>query len=256
MSAPYQRPFARYYDLLYSDKDYEAECDLIEQVFERYSTSTPRSVLDAGCGSGGHSVSLARRGFEVTGVDRADGLLERARKKAENAGGAAEFHEADLRDFTLHRQFDACVSMFAVLSFQISNDDVQRTLRRIREHLAPGGLFVLDVWHGPAVLIHRSEKRLKAMDGDGIRLLRFATPTLDVMRHVNQTEHRILAIDKDSHLADEVVEKQDVRYFFPQELAFHLDVAGFDTVRLFSFPHLDKEATQDDWELGVVARAK
>jgi len=73
--------YADQYDLLYSDKNYEAECDLIEEVFRRYAKSSVETILDLGCGTGGHAFPLARRGYRVTGVDRSAEMLAHAREK-------------------------------------------------------------------------------------------------------------------------------------------------------------------------------
>ena len=56
------------YDLLYQDKDYEAEVDVIEHVFATHGHGRVRRVLDLGCGTGGHAAPLAQRGYEVVGI--------------------------------------------------------------------------------------------------------------------------------------------------------------------------------------------
>jgi len=238
MAEPFQKEFARFYDLLYSDKDYDLECDLIESVIGQYALERPSSILDAGCGSGGHAIELAKRGYEIWGLDRSEALLSRAQERAES-------------------EHDLCIAMFAVLSFQLSNDDIQQVLKRIRKHLEPGGLFICDVWHGPAVLMQRPEKRLKTATKDGLRLYRFAEPRLNAMEHTNEVKQHLLVIDDtDQRSVEEVVESQVVRFFFPQEIIFHLAVAGFDVLKLFAFPYLEKDASEADWELGLVARAR
>jgi ubiquinone/menaquinone biosynthesis C-methylase UbiE len=60
MSQSFGLIYSDAYDLIYRDKDYNAECDLIERIFQTYSNST-RSVLDLGCGTGNHAFPLAQR---------------------------------------------------------------------------------------------------------------------------------------------------------------------------------------------------
>jgi len=50
--------YASSYDGLYRDKDYEAECDFLEQIFARYARAPIRTILDLGCGTGGHALAL------------------------------------------------------------------------------------------------------------------------------------------------------------------------------------------------------
>jgi len=137
---------------LYKDKDYEAECDFLEQIFSRCAKYPIRTILDLGCGTGGHALPLARRGYEVTGVDLSEHMLERARQKAAEAGLAISFHQGDIRILDLGCTFDVVVAMFAVISYQTSNEDLAAAFRSARRHLKPGGLFVFDCWFGPAVL--------------------------------------------------------------------------------------------------------
>src|SRR5260370_41240685 len=100
--------YANAYDVLYQDKDYASECDLIERVFAEYAAGRRvKGVLDLGCGTGGHAVPLAERGYEVVGVDRSAEMLrhavERSRadqdaahasSRAEHAAAQASVREA------------------------------------------------------------------------------------------------------------------------------------------------------------------
>src|SRR5690349_22945696 len=98
MNQVFGREYAGSYDTLYHDKDYAGECDLIEHVFRVYGDGRVSSVLDLGCGTGNHALPMARRGYEVVGVERSASMLSRARQKlaAENRANET-LHEADLR---------------------------------------------------------------------------------------------------------------------------------------------------------------
>ena len=74
--------YASFYDALYSEKDYEAECDLIEEIVHRYGDGGVNTILDLGCGTGGHTIPLSQRGYMVTGVDRSEPMLAQARLKS------------------------------------------------------------------------------------------------------------------------------------------------------------------------------
>jgi predicted TPR repeat methyltransferase len=72
------RAYAEIYDWLYSDKDYAGECDLLEELFRRCSGREIQSILDLGCGTGGHAFPLADRGYQVLGVDRSADMIAQA----------------------------------------------------------------------------------------------------------------------------------------------------------------------------------
>ncbi len=159
--------YANQYDLLYTDKDYEAECDLIEEVFRKYGDGEIKTILDLGCGTGNHTIPLASRGYHVTGIDISEDMITHAQKKANSMLSALcsvpVFIEGDVRSIDLQQQFDAVLMMFAVLGYQTTSEDVLAALNTVSRHLKPGGLFICDVWYGPAVLIQRPTERVKIM---------------------------------------------------------------------------------------------
>lgn len=114
------KEYALAYDYLYKDKDYEKECDFIGRVFKKFSGRV-ETILDLGCGTGGHALILAKRGYEVLGVDCSQEMLDIAITKAGKRNLSIEFIRDDITDIRLHRKFDAVISMFAVMSYQTTN---------------------------------------------------------------------------------------------------------------------------------------
>ena len=97
-----------------------------------------RSVLDAGCGTGRVAIELARRGFEVVGLDADPGMLSAARAKAPEL----EWIEADLSTLDLPgRRFDAVVMAGNVMIFVVPGTE-GAVLERLAAHVGPGGLVV------------------------------------------------------------------------------------------------------------------
>src|SRR3989442_14186093 len=91
--------FARYYDIIYHNLvNYEGDVDFIEAVFRRYHVN-PRTILDLGCGTGNHDIPLARRGYQVTGLDQSPAMFSLARKKTTESRVRVRFVRADMRAF-------------------------------------------------------------------------------------------------------------------------------------------------------------
>lgn len=145
--------------------------------------------------------------------------------------------------------------MFAVISYQTANEDLAAAFHTARQHLGPGGLFVFDCWFGPAVLTQRPVDRLKIIEASDERIIRFATPTLDVLRHTVRVDYKVLRL-KDGCVLDEVDESHLMRFLFPQELTHYLEEVGFLTRRLCPFLQLDSDLNERDWNGAVVAEAK
>ncbi len=256
MSEPFGAGYAGAYDDLYRDKDYAAECERIRDTFRVHGSGAVRSVLDLGCGTGGHLVRLARMGYGVVGVDRSADMLERARDKSRELPSESrpELHEGDIRALDLGRRFDAVLMMFAVLGYQIENADVLAALTTARRHLDPGGLFVFDVWYGPAVLREKPSARFKVVPTARGRILRAAAAQLDTRRHVCTIHYEVWGL-ADRRLVAETRESHRMRYFFPRELEFYLTCAGFSLLRLEAFPGPGREPDETTWNVLGVGRA-
>lgn len=112
------KDYAKYYNLLYSDKDYKKETDYIESLIRRYLPDNNNLVLDAGCGTGKHAILLAERGYHVTGIDRSEEMIGIA---DENRNDNSDFHVMDITHFELDTRFDVVISLFHVASYQTSN---------------------------------------------------------------------------------------------------------------------------------------
>lgn len=102
-------------------------------------------ILDLACGPGRHSVALAQKGFEVTGVDLSPSLVSRARSLAEKQAVEVEWVLHDMRTFRRSGQFDLCLCMFSSFGYFGGPQDDLSVLRTMHENLAPGGVCVIDV---------------------------------------------------------------------------------------------------------------
>jgi SAM-dependent methyltransferase len=194
--------YADQYDLLYTDKDYEAECDLIEEVFRKYGNGEVKTILDLGCGTGNHAIPLASRGYEVTGVDISPDMLHLATEKVHAFPQPQSYSQSqptfllgDVRSIDLQQQFDAVLMMFAVLGYQMTNEDVFAALHTVSRHLKPGGLFICDVWYVPAVLIQRPTERVKIIPTPKGKIIRTASGQLDTYRHLCEVRYHIFCIE-------------------------------------------------------------
>jgi len=250
----YGETYANEYDKLYGDKDYQAECDLIEQTFHRFAKGEVRSIIDFGCGTGNHSILLAHRGYRVTGLDLSAEMLRIARRKAAEANVDLTWVEGDIRNAQVPGSFDAGLFMFSVLGYLLPNEHVMAALANARRHIRTGGLLVFDVWYGPAVLSIGPSDRAKVVPTSGGRLIRIVTPHLNVRQHICEVHYHLWLLNGDRVVA-ESEEMHPVRYFFPMELELMLSQSGFALTLLSAFPTLDGPADETTWNAIGVAVA-
>lgn len=254
MNTVFGEAYSKYYDILYGDKDYDKECDFIEETFSEYSRVRPVKVLDLGCGTGGHLVRLARRGYKLVGIDRSASMVKIASENIRELGLDSEVHVADILDFSFDAKFDACICMFAVINYIVEADDLAKTLANIRRHLRRDAVSIFDLWYGPAVLSVKPSARVKVVEKGGVKVIRAVVPELDTFKHTQRSNYYLFAI-KDGMLIDEVHEIHTLRYFFPQELTHYLGEAGFEVLRFCEFPYLNRSPSENTWNVAVVARA-
>ena len=135
---------ARYYDWEHADYDVDVP------LFQDFARRTGGPILELACGSGRLMAPLLELGERVVGIDSSGPMLERARHALGSAGllGRATLHEADVRRFTLDERFRLAIFGLDSFGLLLSIDDQLAALRRIRQHLVPGGLLILDLSNG------------------------------------------------------------------------------------------------------------
>ena len=250
MTEIFGRDYAAAYDLLYAEKDYDAECDILEAAF-REAERPVHTVLDLGCGTGIHAIKLAQRGYEVVGVDLSEEMLAGARDRALGVSNV-EFALGDMRSVRVGRSFDAVICMFAVLGYQTSDQDVADALGTVRNHLAPGGPFIFDVWYGPAVEATGPEPRTRVIPTEAGELERQASATLEPAAHLCTVSYELTS--RQASMPDRVVrEEHRMRYFFADEVDESLRAAGLSLTRLVPFPDHGQGLTAETWNVLAVA---
>jgi SAM-dependent methyltransferase len=249
----YGPELARLYDEFYATKPYVEEARFVSECFAVAGIPPGRRVLDLACGTGGHALELAAFGYEVVGVDIAEGMLEEARRKASSRGLAVEFLCQDLRQLDVGEgAYDAAVCLFDSLGYLLTDADIANALSRIHRSLKLGGVFVVEAWHGAAMLSAY----------DKVRVRRFSLPGEEVVR-VSETE-----VDADSQSAtvsytvfrqapdgrwDCFREEHRNRFFFRQDLARLLEGAGLIPYRWLA-GYADGPITMETWHLIAVCR--
>jgi SAM-dependent methyltransferase len=213
--------YARYYDLLYRDKDYEAEAGFVAGLISRHAPHA-KSLLELGCGSGVHASLLAGRGYSVHGVDRSADMLAKARARLSRIPAEVSrrlaFSEGDVRNIRLGQRFDCVISLFHVMSYQTTNADLLAALTTVREHLVPGGAFIFDCWYGPAVLAQRPAVRVKRMQDAATSVTRIAEPVLHPNDCLVDVAYTVFVRDLATDAVDTISETHRMRYLFRPEI--------------------------------------
>lgn len=135
------------------------------------------SVLDMGCGTGRHSIELARRGLRVVGVDFSGQMLFEAKRAAQRAGVSAEFVEADATEYRHPEPVDAAICLCEGGFGLIGHNEDPLThdisiLRNIADSVREGGMFVLTALNGYAPIRRASQEEVEVGAFDPATLVR------------------------------------------------------------------------------------
>lgn len=133
-----------FFPILFPEERFEVAEEQVEKILGLVEFKG-KSVLDIACGPGRHSVVLAIKGLDVTGVDLSPFLIGKARERAEVAGVDIEWVNDDMRNFRRPEGFDLALSMFTSFGYFENKEDDLRVLRNIFESLVNGGAFLIDI---------------------------------------------------------------------------------------------------------------
>jgi SAM-dependent methyltransferase len=165
---------AEYYDVIYGAfKDYATEVAQIARLLRRLNPQC-YTVLDVGCGTGEHARRLAAEGFAVDGIDIEPAFVRIASQKH----AAGRFIVADMSDFHLAERYEAVLCLFSSIGYLCTLDRVTSALTCFREHLAPGGVALVEPWFPPGVL-DPEQRFTHTGEAQGVRVSRHSRTEVD-----------------------------------------------------------------------------
>jgi len=225
------------------------ECDFIEKEIEYNKRTT---ILDIGCGTGRHSIELAKRGYPVVGIDLSESLLQRAKEKASEQNLQITFHKHDARNLPFLHEFDLVIMLCEGAFPLMETDEMNfQILQNAANSLKPNGKLIFTTLNGLFPLFHSVKKFLDSERKDGNA--RYGNNIFDLMTF---RDHNITYVEDD--LGNKKELERNERYYVPTEITWLLKTLEFKTIDIFgaklgAFSRSDKLST-DDYEMLVIAQ--
>ena len=216
--------WGRYYDLIYGRRmDYESQCNHLRSLFEETGVPEGGRILDLGCGTGGHAITLAGMGYRVTGIDDSKPMVEIATEKA--GGLPAEFLHQDMTDLDLLGGFDAAICMFGGFGHITEIADVRRALRGISSLLLPGAPFIFEYWNvGGMKPEHTGSEEVER---DGLKVIRLARSVFDPTANIVDIRFEF-TVRRDGKAVEQFLVRTSIRSYERGEMEGLLADADFD----------------------------
>jgi 2-polyprenyl-3-methyl-5-hydroxy-6-metoxy-1,4-benzoquinol methylase len=241
--------YAESYDREPFTRGTAGEADFIEREIRN---NREYRILDIGCGTGRHSIELARRGYRVTGIDLSASQIKKAREKAARAEVDVQFMVKDAVALNFNNEYDLalviCEGAFALMETDEKNYLILQNASRA---LRLGGKLILTTLNGLYPLFHSVKNFIDAHPG-GVST---RAESFDLMTFRN---HSSIEMKDDSGK----IKKLDCneRHYVPSEMTWLLKSAGFKTVDIFGCPlgafSRDNPLTAGDFEMLVVAEKR
>ena len=166
------KKYGDYYNLLYQDKDYEGEVNYIDKLIANFGKKK-KELLEFGSGTGDHGSFLTKYGYVVHGVERSAEMVALSRK---SKGFTCE--QGDITKINLGRSYDCVLSLFHVVNYQITAQQINSFFVNAANHLDKDGLFIFDFWYSPAVYSQQPTLRLKRVNNEKVKITRIAEPII------------------------------------------------------------------------------
>lgn len=241
--------YAKYYDLLYAEKKYDEETLYISKLI-RGANLKGVALLELGSGTGKHARALVKEGFQVTGIELSQEMVEKAR---EQPAEGFICYQGDICNTRLGKKFDAIISLFHVISYITTNEALAKLFQNVSDHLEIDGLFVFDFWYGPAVLSQGVETRVKSIEDASTEITRIAESKIRDQDSCVDVTYTIHMVDIKTRIAEIFSEVHTMRYFSLLELDCFAEKYGLRRVLQEEF--LTRNApSENTWGVCVAYR--
>jgi len=229
--AVFEKDYAKYYDLLYKNKNYETESNYVAHLIHDAGINNG-NLLDVGCGTGKHLLYMKKKGFSVSGVDLSDYMIQKA---GFLLGDEVELQVASAATFSFEKKYDAITSLFHVVSYLNDTEDLIVSFKNIAMHLNKGAVFVFDFWHGAGCLTDFPKNKILRLEDDNCSLMRITEPVMHPERNVIDVNFEIHLTDKNTDKHNIIRETHSMRYFFLPELVYYLKQAGLKVLNAYKW---------------------
>jgi len=238
--------YAEKYDKEVFTEGTTGEVDFIEKEID-FDKSL--KILDIGCGTGRHTIELTRRGYDITGIDLSESMLNKAREKAKKCNFDANSIAADARQLPFENEFDLVI-MICEGAFPLMETDEMnfQILKNAAKALKKNGKLIFTTLNGLYPLFHSVKDFINSNSPSQIN----HENTFDLM-----TFRDVYQLEIEDDQGQKLFLNCNERYYVPSEITWLLKSLNFHKIDIYScklgkFSRKDI-LTTEDYEMLVIA---
>ena len=248
--------YSELYNLLYSDKDYSKEVDYIVKKLEQFSCKS-KNILEYGSGTGIHGSLLVEKGYKLTGIELSEKMFSigKAHIKEKRIEDRFALINDNIIDYGDEKKYGAVISLFHVISYITSNENLFKVFKNASSQLEKDGLFIFDIWYLPAVLHLKPQEKLKIFENDKLKIFRFTEPDVRYNENIVGVNFKLVITDKNTNQTSFIEETHAMRYLSLPEIKLFAELNSFDLLIAEEFLS-EKEPSENTWGVCFILRKK
>lgn len=243
--------YDKYYDLIYHNKDYKKETDLIFKLSRKFGIGSPQKILEIGCGTGNHTKFLSKRGINLVAIDTDPEMVKIAQKKLTNFPNVKIIYTPVER--LKIKNFDLTIAMFNVVTYINSTPQLVDFMKGVAKRLNKKGVFIFDCWNGIAAIKDPPKERKETtIEQNGVLINCNLTTQTDFFNQKTRLNYEI-KVSSDG-VTEQGNSSFDQTLWTPMQIYEAVRQAGMKVILCSPIMKPDQKAAANDWKILFVCK--
>lgn len=239
--------FYQYYDALFQSKNYAKEVSSLLTLAKKYGISKPQKVLEIGCGTGNHTIHLAKQVKDLIALDTDPLMIQMAVKKIKLKKIKNVRIENTSLETLRYKDFDLATAIFNVINYIPTYSQLISFTKGVASSLRKDGLFIFDCWNGIAGILDPPKSKKTIVADNGKKITCLLTPKTDFFNQRTTLTYRLSVsegkvVKKGTYLLTHTL-------WTPMQIKDSLSQAGLEIKQCSPLMKINQAATAKDWKI-------